>query len=1206
MYPRRRPHNRNAGVQQNQRLRDNCSVKRALCFSWLLLVCAASASAQTNGSIASSVIDAQASAVPGASIRLFLPAGEEPIAQTRTSSEGVFALAGLRPQLYDLEVSAPGFQTETIRGVKVDAARETSLPRISLEVGAVTLAVEVNAEIDNLQLSSSSVSVTIDSEQIRRLPLLDRNPLRLIATQAGVGSNRSANTVINGQRSSFTNITFDGVNIQDNSSRSNGVDFTPNFLVLDQVAELTVTTSNSDASLGGGASQINFVSPSGTNSFHGTAYWSHRNNKLAANDWFANADGLERPELAQNQWGGTLSGPIRKDKLLFFQSFELFRLPGRRQQFRTILTEDARRGIFSYVDPSGTAQKFNPRKAGLEVDSLLDPIAQDLIDRLPDPGQINNFRLGDSTEGRLLNTAGYSFFADDDLRRINSTSRLDYILSPAHAFSVSLNFSRLYNDTPERANDFSVESSVVNTNTPKLVSGNWRWNPWPSFTNEVRGGFNLAPIRIESQQAPQDLVLSPNTLLFSNPVNLFATENRDIRTFHLIDNASWFRGKHHWEFGYQTTGVQVDAYNEIGITPTVQLRGISVSDQLPGLTPQQSNTASFLYAALFGSVSSVTQRFNVRDRSSGFLPGEPVRRSYRTAVHSLYVQDAWRVDPRLTLNLGLRYELWKPADEADGLAILPRGADSNPLEALLTNSTLDFASRSAGRPFHELDKDNLAPHLGFAWDVLGTAQTVLRGGFSTHFVNDEILRSASFVTDTNQGLFVEPTARVAPNGFVQLADLAAQPVATPEFQVPLTLEQGAAINSLQTVGAVDPDFRVPFVAQWNFSLQQKIAGMVVEATYIGNRGVGLARTLDFNSPILRENGFLDAFLVARDNGRLARSATGAFDPSFNPLVQGSQPLPFFDQLGDAGALGDPSVRELIETGQPGDLAQFYVATGLDGTVQFLPNPRVLSAYYLTNSSSSSYHSFQLDVRRRLRKGLQYQGNYTFSKVLSNAQGTDAARFDPYLDPDNGSIEKARAPFDLNHAIKSNFIWEVPLANGDQQGKWTAFWFGGWSVSGVLTLQSGGPFSIVSGRATTNFGAFSGLNTVDTALDKDAIEALRAVRFSGAGPSIFGAGAVGSDGRAADGLFLNPEPGVVGALQRRILSGPWTFNLDFALLKTFRLTEGQSIEFRGEAANLLNNPSWVVGDQNINQVQFGRITNVAYDSRRIQLGLYYRF
>ena len=1048
--------------------------------------------------------------------------------------------------------------------------------------------------------------MTVDAEQIRRLPLLDRNPLRLIATQAGVGSNRNGASVVNGQRSSFTNVTFDGANIQDNYSRSNGVDFTPNFLVLDQVAELTVTTSNSDATFGGGASQVNFVSPSGTNSFHGTAYWSHRNNVLAANDWFANADGLERPKLAQNQWGFTLGGPIRKDKLLFFQSFEVFRLPNRRQLFRQILTDDARNGIFSYLDPGGAVRKFDPRDFGIPIGELIDPVSADILGRVPDGSRINNFRFGDSRDGQLLNTAGYSFFARNDLRRISATSRVDYILSSRHAFTGSLNFSRLTQDNPQRTNDYEVEPKVVNTVKPNLVSANWRWNPTASFTNEVRGAFNLAPVRFDSHEPRQDFVLSPNTLLFSNPVNLFPTEARDTDTYHLVDNGAWFRGKHHVRFGFQAMRVRVGTFDEVGVTPSVSLRGVSIVDLVPELTPEQANTAASLYGFLFGNVGSVTQSFNIRDRSSGFIPREPRRRGYRTSTYATYVQDDWRVVSRITLNLGLRHELTTQADEVDGLALLPLGAERDPLGTLLSNATYDFAGRSVGRPFHRLDRNNFAPHVGFAWDLFGTAQTVLRGAFSVHYVNDETLRTASFVVEGNEGLFVNATSQTPFGGTRFLLDLDDAPVPTPELKVPRTLAEGLVSSPFQTAGVVDPNFRTPFVPQWSFGLQQKAAGMVVEARYVGNRGMKLARTLDFNSPILRENGFLDDFVRARRNGELARAAGGVYNPAYDPTIAGSQPLPVFAQLGSGGLLGNPVIRELIELGNVSDLASLYWVNDLGGSVPLLPNPLALSTIYLTNASSSTYHAFQLDVRRKLRKGLQFQGNYVFSKVLTDAQGNDSSRFDPYLDPSNGSIEKARASFDLNHAIKSNFIWELPLLPEDQTSGAAAFLLRGWSLSGILTWQSGAPFSITSGRATTTSSAYSTLNTVDTALSKADLEALRGVRATATGPAIFAPAALDADGTAADGLFQNPQPGLPGALQRRLLSGSWTFNLDVAAMKSFQLGEGRTIELRAEAANVLNNPSWIVGDQNINSPQFGRITNVAYDARRIQLGLYYRF
>lgn len=1166
---------------------------------------ALTAAAQTSGRLSGTVTDPQGTAVPGASVELYLPGGSEPVARTQTTEAGIYAFTGLRPRAYDVQVEAPGFQREVVRGAKVDTLRETVVD-VKLEIGAVSFTVEVSAQLESLQTTTSTVAVTVDSQQIRRLPLLDRNPLRLAATQAGVGSNRGSTTVINGQRSSFTNITFDGANIQDNFIRSNGVDFTPNFLVLDQVAEFTVVTSNADATVGGGASQINYVSPSGTNSFHGTAYWSHRNSKLAANDWFANADGLGRPSTAQNQIGFTLAGPVIKDKLLFFQSFEYFRLPRRRQQFRTILTEDARRGVFSWLDAAGQVQKLDPRAFGIRIDELVDPVMQSLLDRVPGGENINNFRFGDSTEGALLNTGGYSFFAENDLERYNATTRIDYIQSAKHAFTGSMNFSRSKTERSELSNDYSEVPKVSDRVKPKLVSAQWRWNPTPQFTNELRGAFNLAPFRLITTEEFGDFVLDPLSSVFSNPVNLIAPEGRDTDTYHVFDNAGWVSGDHHVQFGFQTTRVRVRTEDEIGIIPSVQIRGVDVSDLEPRLNFEQATTAAFLYGNLFGNVSNVRQTFNIRDRSSGFLERVPRIRDYRFNNTAFYVQEDWRVKPRLTLNLGLRYEIFSVPNEADGLALSPVGVENDPLGALLSNATIDFAGESVGRPFHKLDKNNFAPMAGFAWNFLGAGDAVLRGAYSLHYVNDETIRTANFATQAIEGLFVRPVGRVPSDVQFFLEDLTASPLIVPEFRMPLTLADTFPNNGLQDVAAIDPRLRTPMVHQWSLGFQQRVAGSILEARYVGNKALRLTRTLDFNTPLIRENGFLDDFIRARSNGELAQAAGLGFDPSFNPNVPGSQPLTVFPAIGAGGALNDSTVRGLIQTGQAAALAQFYQNVDLEGEVRFLPNPLTVASAYLTNSSSASYHALQVDMRRRLRDGLQFQANYTFSKTLADAEGVNAARFDPYLDPRNGSIEKSRAPFDLTHGIKTNFIWELPILKGRSETDRLAALLGGWSVSGILTWQSGAPFSIVSGRGTINAEAYSELNTVDPSLSKPEIDALLGVRQTGFGPSFIAPSAIAPDGSGSKQLFGNPQPGEAGALQRRLFSGPWTFNLDFAVLKSFRFGDTSEIEFRGEAANVFNNPSWIVPNQNINQPQFGRITNTAYNSRRIQLGLYYRF
>ncbi len=295
-----------------------------------LLAMVAPVSAQVAGRLTGSVVDPEGQAVPSATIRLMLPEGTAPMLATVTTTDGIFNLTAVRPDFYDLVVEAPGFQTYILRSIKVDPALETSLPAISLLFGTATFrvvvtapagseptpnTVEVTARAQNVQLANAEVTTTITNEQVRRLPVLDRQTLLLTRTQAGVNTSGDT-TVINGQRTSSTNVTLDGINIQDNYIRDSFL-FTPNLITLDQVAEFTLITSNANASMGGGASQVSLVTPSGTNDFHGSLYFYNRNNALAANTWFNNKDGIEKPSFNQNQVGGTIGGPILQDKLFF-------------------------------------------------------------------------------------------------------------------------------------------------------------------------------------------------------------------------------------------------------------------------------------------------------------------------------------------------------------------------------------------------------------------------------------------------------------------------------------------------------------------------------------------------------------------------------------------------------------------------------------------------------------------------------------------------------------------------------------------------------------------------------------------------------------------------------------------------------------------------------------------------------------------------
>jgi hypothetical protein len=272
---------------------------------------------------------------------------------------------------------------------------------------------------------------------------------------------------------------------------------------------------------------------------------------------------------------------------------------------------------------------------------------------------------------------------------------------------------------------------------------------------------------------------------------------------------------------------------------------------------------------------------------------------------------------------------------------------------------------------------------------------------------------------------------------------------------------------------------------------------------------------------------------------------------------------------------------------------------------------------ILNYSNSNYHSVQLDVTRRLQHGIQIQGNYVFGRVLSDSGTETNEQLEALLDRNSPSVERARATFDLTHAVKANGLWQLPIGTGHALNYAPLrHVLGGWTLGGNLTWQSGFPFSVFSQRATVNRAVRSTVNTASTNATKDQLDQLFQLRMTGDGPTFIAPGALNpADGRAvnADGsapfagqVFFHPGPGQLGGLQRRMFSGPWNFNLDLSIMKRVQIAESQSLEFRMEAFNATNTPSWSINDQFLNDPRFGQITGTTFDRRVIQFGAYYRF
>ena len=232
------------------------------------------------------------------------------------------------------------------------------------------------------------------------------------------------------------------------------------------------------------------------------------------------------------------------------------------------------------------------------------------------------------------------------------------------------------------------------------------------------------------------------------------------------------------------------------------------------------------------------------------------------------------------------------------------------------------------------------------------------------------------------------------------------------------------------MGMIDPNLHFPRVQQYSIGIQHEVKGTVFEARYVGNHVVGAYRAFDYNQVVINQNGFLPDFLRAQKNGFLAQDAGKGFNPAYNPAIPGSQPLTLFGKL-VKGALTDANAIYYLQTGEVGELATYYQTNDYNpaNAVPFFQNPNALGTDLLTNYSSSSYNALQLEARHHTKSGLFFEANYTWSKVLSDADGDSQSRLQHFLDLANPKIERSRANFDLTHMIKADGYYELPFGKG---------------------------------------------------------------------------------------------------------------------------------------------------------------------------------
>ncbi len=1171
--------------------------------------------AQVAGTLTGRVTDPSGAAVPAAKVGVYMPGGKAPLLSGKTNEAGLFSFSAIQPETYEVVVEASGFAKRRIDQVKVDAVQETSLGTIKLEVQSSSQVVEVTTEVQSVQTANAENSTTITSTQVENLPVLGRQVSSLYSTQAGVNSTNDV-TSINGLGSSLSNVTIDGINVQDNFIRTNALDYPPMRTTIDQIAEITISTSNSSATIGGGASQVVMVTKSGSNNYHGALYWYNRNSALGANNWFNNQSGVARPELDLNQGGAALGGRIIRDKLFFYGNFEGYRSKQQSTELVTTLTDTAKQGIFEYKNASGVVQQANLLSLrGFTID----PTIKAMIATLPEPNSSNR--------GDGLNTAGYQFNASSNQNRNQVVEKTDYYLSPKQNFSGTYNFIQNPTLRPDEGTFFTTTPPVTNAITNHLLSLAYRWTLSPTLTNELRGGFMLYHGDfIDTNKYPSYQL---SGLLFSDPVNTFMNQGRRTHTYNIQDNANWVRGKHLFQFGYQSTFVRIIPFNDAGILPTYTLglgsRNTSLSNaDLPGASSANLSTANSLFADLAGYVSSATQTFNVTSPTSGYVPGATNLRHLSYQTYAGYAQDNWKMLSHLTVTLGLRYEVWTPVSERDSLYLTPNLENGNIVKTLLDpNAILNF-SGGPSTPLYKTDKNNFAPNVGVAWDPFGRGKTVIRAGYMVSFANDNVVTAVNNNATTAAGL--SSAAVVTPGN--NLASLASPfTIATPAYAIPRTLLQNYQLSTSAAEGRPDPNLVTPYVQQWTLGIQHDFKGTVIEARYVGNHATKLIRAFDYNQVLYNQSGFLADFKRAQSNLALSKNQSAAY----NPTIAGSQPLTLLPTL--PASMTNATLINYLESGSVGELANYeqtnYGLGSVPGSISFYNNPLVLGANSVANGGSSIYNGLQTELRRRTHSGLQYQFSYSFSKVLSNVTGDGQTDFEPLLDNNNPSLEKARSPYDVTHVFKANYYYELPYGPGKRWhgNKLMNAVAGGWAISGIWSYSSGEPYSIISGLGTLNRAARSTTtNTADIGVTTlSALNALtNGVYMTTTGPYFLSPSIVNTDGRGAEiggtfagEVFSNPGPGTVGDTQRRMFTGPWQQSWDSSMKKAFKLYERSSLELRFDFFNYLNHPTFYIapstaGDYgsttnvNINNATFGKLTSMNYGPRVIQLGAYLRF
>jgi hypothetical protein len=911
----------------------------AVCVFILVLLCGVSGSFGQTGttSLRGDVTDKSGAAIVGAKVTIrSAETGTE--RDTTTGNNGAYEFLALTPGTYTLAIIKEGFQK--YEEAKVELLVNLPATRnVTLQVGLTTETVEVVAQGVALNTSDASLGNAFDENQIKQLPLEGRNVPDLLTLQAGVvyiGNNPGIDTnvdtrsgAVNGARSDQSNVTLDGISVNNRAGNA----FTSVLPVtLDSVEEFRVTTTNYNADQGGtGGAQVALVTKSGTNNFHGSAYEYHRNTYTSANDYFNKQAELNSgepnspPKLIRNIFGGSLGGPIKKDRLFLFVNYEGTRRAEGQVQTQTVPSDTARDGIVEYpcADPTqcpgGTVTGLSGKTYNVAAGNYaLSPTAITQMDPLHIGVNtaIQSFMNSgywphgnSSAVGDGLNTVGYVFSSPISLVQNWYIAKLDYNITrdAKHHLYVSGALANVNNPGAEFLPGQPPQLSNVNYNKGIIVG--YSGVIGASIVNNVRYGFireSNGTIGNTNQQWIELRGLTDGT-----GVNAAITRSNEYqRPIHNIsDDMAWTRGHHTFQFGGILTFIR-DATSNLGssfsdgivnsawldtggitTTPNSPLNPAYAPNGVPQYNlPAVSSTFGLNYdfaiANAVGFVSQADAFYNYTKSGSVLTAGAPVARHYAFNGYEMYFQDVWKLKPTFTLTLGLRYSLFSPPWETNGLQVAPTPnlaswfnlRDANMKAGIPSNAdpliSFDLAGPANGKPgYYNWDYKDLGPRVSFAWapkftdglmgSTFGNGKSTVRGGFA--IVYDRVGESLINTFDAN-GAFGLSTQLTNPAGSESLAtsprvtnmntipttDLAGNPLLypAPPGTFPQTFPDTLGTGGFAIKWGLDNSIKTPYAYTIDLSFGRELPkGFYLETSYVGRLGHRLMAQEDVAQPM---------------------------------------------------------------------------------------------------------------------------------------------------------------------------------------------------------------------------------------------------------------------------------------------------------------------------------------------------------------------